>query len=229
MAAVGVWLIEVLVGDGGEVVGDEDFFEEAPEDEMQAGGDFGGGDGARLGDLGEEGVGALDGSGDEVGEVEDAEEEVEERVGGVDLAAIDIDGVGEGLEGVKGDADGEDDLKGEGTDLDAEGGKEGVEVGGEEVEVFEEAEEEQVGDDGEDEPGFPVFEGLTGQDLSFHAAGTVIVDRGGEEKGEEEAPIPGAIEEATGGEEEAVLGLMAKAEVDQQDDGQEDEELKRIE
>ena len=51
---------EHLVDDGGQVVGDKDFLEVSPEDQVDAFGDLGGGDDAGTYDLGKQAVSSLD-------------------------------------------------------------------------------------------------------------------------------------------------------------------------
>ena len=111
--------------------------------------------------------------------------------GGLEVAPIDVDGVGEGLEGVEGDADGQDDLQGGGVHGDAEGVPGGDPVLDEEVGVLEVAEDAEVDGEGNPEPTFlalPVI-GL------FDADADEVVDEGGEGDEPEEAPVPPAIED----------------------------------
>ena len=50
-------------------------------------------------------MGALDGAGDHVGEKGDVQREIEEAAGRLHVAAVNINRVAEGLEGVERDAD----------------------------------------------------------------------------------------------------------------------------
>jgi len=62
-------------------------------------------------DLGEEALGAFDGACDKLWEVGNVDGVVDDVVDGGLFFAVDIDGVGHGLEGVEADADGENDVE----------------------------------------------------------------------------------------------------------------------
>ena len=176
-------------------------------------------------DLGQEVDGALDGPGDELGEEGDEEREVEEVAGGGELAAVDVDGVAQRLEGVEGDADREHDAAGEGRELEAEERQQVGEALGEEARVLEDAEQREVGDDaGGDEP-------LAAAGIVALAEGDPdpVVDHGGEQDQAEEAPVPGAVEEVARGQQPAVLGPMRQQPVDRVHQGQKDEERQAVE
>lgn len=92
-------------------------------------------------DLGEEVGGAFDGACDELGEEGDEEGVVIEPAAGEHVAAVDVDDVAHALEGVEGDACGDDeaeDFRGWGK---TEVGEDALDVFDEEAAVFEPAEE----------------------------------------------------------------------------------------
>ncbi len=82
-----------------------------------------------------------DGPGDELGEHGHVHPEVQEVPLHLSLAPVHIDGVGHGLEGVEGDADGQP--QGEQRDLCAQ---DRVHAPNQEIRVFEEAQHPQVDD-----------------------------------------------------------------------------------
>ena len=123
--------------------------------------------------------------------------------GGLEVAPIDVDGVGEGLEGVEGDADGQDDLQGGGVHGDAEGVPRGNPVLDEEVGVLEVAEDAEV--DGEGDPQPPFLPRLVGR--FFNADADEKVDDGGEGDEPEEAPVPPPVEDIGRNEQQQVLRL----------------------
>ena len=183
--------IEAHVDVGRTGVGDDDLLEHAPEDETHAVAPLLVSKGAGRGDLRQEVGGALDGPRDKLGKERDECGKCDGVAGGLEVAPIDVDGVGEGLEGVEGDADGQDDLQGGGVHGDAEAVPGGDPVLDEEVGVLEVAKDAKV--DGERNPettllALPVI-GL------FDADADEVVDEGGEGDEPEEAPVPPAIED----------------------------------
>ena len=179
--------------------------------------------GTRAKHLRQEVGGALDGSCHELREEADVGEEGRGIAGGGEAAAIDVDGIAEGLEGVEGDAHREDEVEGEGVGVEATGAEQSREVRGEEVEVFEESEDAQVeADVGSREgaaPRLPAFTALDGQ-----AADVAGSSRQGYEQ--QETPVPPAVEDVAGQDDEGVLPSQVTAEspVQGEDDGQEEEE-----
>ena len=147
-------VVETHVDVGRTGVGDDDLLEHAPEDEAHAVAPLLVGEGAGRGDLRQEVGGALDGPRDELGKEGDEGGEGDGVAGGLEVAAVDVDGVGEGLEGVEGDADGQDDLQGGGVHGDAEAVPGGDPVLDEEVGVLEVAEDAEVDGEGDPQPAF---------------------------------------------------------------------------
>ena len=96
----------------------------------------------RLVELRHELVGAQDGAGDELGEEGGVEAEVEDVAHMGYLVLVDVDDVADVLEGVEGDAYGEQYLDGDAVF----GAESGIKEVGEEVGILEEAEHEQVDD-----------------------------------------------------------------------------------
>ncbi len=210
------------VDEGGEVVGEGDFLEEAPSDEPDAFFDHGLGDAAGGGYLGEEVATSFDGAGDELGEEGDVGEEGEEVAGGGELTAKDIEGVAEGLEGIEGDADGEDDVKGWGIEGEAELAGEGGKGLDEEAEVFEETEDTEVAGEAEEEPGLA---SPGGGGVGDAEGGAVVKEAGDEEEGEE-PPVPPRVEYVTGGHDEEVAWAKVVADhpIEEEEGAEEDEE-----
>ena len=81
---------------------------------------------------------------DELGEERDERAKGDGVPGSLEVAPIDVNGVGEGLEGVEGDADGQDDLQGGGVHGDAKAVPGGDPILDEEVGVLEVAEDAEV-------------------------------------------------------------------------------------
>ena len=190
-AGEGFGVVETHVDVGRTGVGDDDLLEHAPEDEAHAVAPLLVGECPRRGDLRQEVGGALDGPRDKLGKERDECGKCDGVAGGLEVAPIDVDGVGEGLEGVEGDADGQDDLQGGGVHGDAEAVPGGDPVLDEEVGVLEVAEDAKVDGEGNPQPAFlalPVI-GL------FDADADEVVDEGGEGDEPEEAPVPPAIED----------------------------------
>ena len=183
---------------------------------------------ARGGDLRQEAVGALDGSGDQVGEVQHGQEKVAETARGVELAAVDVDGIREGLKCIKRYSDREDHTERPEVGVEVDDVEQVLEGGGKEVEVFEEGEQANIGGDAQGEifAGFVVR--FAGFGESLHAGGAVVIDASGEEEGDKEAPVPTGIEEAAGDQQEGVLAGMRQAIVDGENDRQKGRKLKGI-
>jgi carbon monoxide dehydrogenase subunit G len=126
--------------------------------------------------------------------VQHGQEKVTEIARGVELAAVDVDGVAECLKGVKRYSDGEDHTQRPEVGVEVDDVEQVLEGGGEEVEVFEEGEQANIGGDAQGEifAGFVVRFAGFGEGL--HAGGAVVIDAGGDEEGDKEAPVPTGIE-----------------------------------
>ena len=55
----------------------------------------------------------------------------------------------------------------------------------------------------------------------LHAGGAVVIDAGGDEEGDKEAPVPTGIKEAAGDQQKGVLAGMREGIVDGEDERQE--------
>ena len=115
----------------------------------------------------------------------------------LDYVAI---GEGRGLEGVEGDADWQNDLQGGGVHGDAEAVPGGDPVLDEEVGVLEVAEDAKVDGEGDPQPAFLALP-VTGL---FNADADEEVNEGGEGDEPEEAPVPPAVEDVGGDQQQEV-------------------------
>ena len=194
----------------------------ADEEAKQAGELFVDGvEGAAVGELAGDFVEAHDGAGNQLGEEHDVEQEIPERFEGLVDAAVDVDGVGELLEGEEGDADGQHDFF-PAQGRPAQGGAQGTDVVEEEVgilEIEEHADVEQDADE-QEEALFPAL----GRGLHEPDEQEVDDDRG-QEQGQEAQAAPG-VEEQAGGQGHGVLEPLGRQPVEQQEGGQEVEEKK---
>lgn len=161
----------------------------------------------------------------------------------VELATspVDVDGVAQGLEGVKADADGEDDLEAPGVHLDADLRPNLDPILNEKASVFEIAEQPEIHGEGHREPalrpvaaGFRVgvlryLAGVCLSDLQPHG----VVDESGEGDEGEESGIPPAVKKVGSNEQEEVLGPEWRPAVHRpvrrEDDGQEEQEFEGVE
>lgn len=140
-------IFEDTVNEGdGEVVGEDKFFEEAVHDPEDGDAELAAREEEGLVELGDELVGTDDGACHELGEEGGVEAKVEDVVGVLHFAFIDIDDVADVLKGEEADAYGEEDGVSDGI----MGGSNGVEDVGEEVGILEVAEHAEVDDHAED-------------------------------------------------------------------------------
>ena len=200
-AREGLGVVEAHVDVGRTGVGDDDLLEHAPEDEAHAVATLLVGKGAGRGDLRQKVGGPLDGPGHELGEEGDEGGEADGISGGLEVAAVDVDGVGEGLKGVEGDADGQDDMQGGGVHGDTKRIPCGDPVLDEEVGVLEVSEDAEVDGEGDPEPLFLPWLGVG----LFDADANEEVDEGGEGDEPEEAPVPTSVEDVGGDQQQEVL------------------------
>ena len=132
------------------------------------------------------------------------------------------------LEGVEGDADGQDDLQGGGVHGDAKAVPGGDPILDEEVGVLEVAEDAEVDGERNPEPtplALPVI-GL------FDADADEIVDEGGEGDEPEKAPVPPAVEDVGGDQQQQVLSpqvTLSHKPIQAEDDWQKDQKLRAVE
>ena len=227
-AGEGLGVAEAHVDVGRTGVGNDDLLEHAPEDEAHAVAPLLIVEGAGRGDLRQEVGGPLDGSRYELGEEGNEGCKGDGVAGGLEVAAVDVDGVGEGLEGVEGDANGQNDLQGGGVHGDAEAIPGGDPVLDEEVGVFEVREDAEVNGERDPQPSIlslPVI-GLLDADADE------IVDEGGEGDEPEEAPVPPSVEDVGGDQQKKVLRpqLAVRHEpIQPEDNRQKDQKLRAVE
>ena len=213
------------VGHATDVVGDDDLLEQAPEDEEGAMGDAVVADRAGLLDLGQEVGGAFDGAGDELGEESDVEGEILPAARGRQHAAVDVDDVAHGLERVERDAHGQDDAQQRQRGVEPQRFQQDGQAVREEVEILEEAEDAEVEDGAGGDPALAGAErGGAGEGLP-----DPVIRGRRERQQEQEAPIPGAVEQIAGGEQQAVLAAVRQKQVEQEDGREEDEECQAVE
>ena len=202
----------------GEVVGEEKFFEQAEADEEEGAAAVGGFElfGVAF-ELLEEVGDAGDGSGEDGGEEGGGGEVGKEGAGGFGVAAVEVEGVGERLEGVEGDAEGEGPL----PDGGGHAGEAGV-VFKQERHVFECREEAEVQEqrerDEEFADGGPFEAGEAEADREIAGGGQ------GDEKEVEEVPL--GVEEVVGEQKGGEAGGSPAGERPiEEEEGREEEEV----
>lgn len=170
-----LWVVEAHVDVGRTGVSHDDLLEHAPEDEAHAVAPLLVGEGPWRSDLRQQVGGPLDGPRDKLRKEGDKGTKGDGVSGGLEVASIDVDGVGKGLEGVKGDADRQDDLQGGGVHGDAEGVPGRDPILDEKVGILEVAEDAKV--DGERYPQPPLLPHFVRR--FFNADADEEVDDGG--------------------------------------------------
>ncbi len=217
-----------MVDEYAAVVGHDHFLEESPQGLPHAVDGLTVVEAAGGEKLREQISGTLYGSGDELGE--EGHEGIESGcvARGFDFFAVDVDGVGQRLEGVERYADGQHQIECDPSEVYAHGGEDRAEVGGEEVVVFVCAEDAEA--DGYVRPADPslrppppakVFE----QESADEGCGGCQDDKS------QKAPVPPAVEDVAGCDDEHVLpsqGLEHEP-VEQEYYRQEEQEFYRVE
>jgi len=212
----------------GHVIGHHDLLEHPPGGEQQSGGRQRIAEAALPLQLGEQVRGPFDGAGHEEGEIGDEEGVVHDVAVRAYPAVIDVEDVGQPVEGVEGDAHGEDDAQRGDVGMHAHGGQQGREVLGEEPEVLEEPEHGQAEDDAGPQP--EPTHAHVGSLLD--ADGHRVAGEGGEGQQQREPPVPGHVEGIARRQQEGVLAGLCPVEHQpepQEDGGQEDEEREAVE
>jgi hypothetical protein len=120
---------------------------------------------------------------------------------GFQLSAVAVDGVAEGLEGIEADAHGQNNIEGADRGFGTQQGKGIDEILGEEVIVFEEAEEAQVDDDAREQQEASFGGGLCYQ----KSAAYEIVHQRAEGDEREKTPVPPAVKKVAGYDDEQIL------------------------
>jgi hypothetical protein len=182
-----------------DVVGDEHLLRVAPHHQPDAVLHLLARDPARVRHLGQQVRGALDRPGHQLREEGDEECEVEEARAGLEPAAVDVDRVGERLEGVEGDADRQHDLQRDRARRDTEAGEQRGEALCEEAEVLEDEEHAEARAEADQQEAPRV--GRPPADRG----GAAEVDGGREQDQREEAPVPVAVEDVARDEQQPVL------------------------
>ena len=215
---------------GRQVVGDVDLLEVAPQHQVQALDHHVALHRARADHLRQQRRGALDRAGHQMREIQHRQEEVPERVAGMQLAAVDVDGVGHRLEGVERDRHRQHDLHHLQRPVQPEQPTGIHRRLGEEVGVLEEAQQTQVQRDAQLHPALAHLLGLAPAHRLGQLQRDVIVDRRGEQQRQQKAPVPAGVEHAAGDDQEDVLSAVRKQVVDHQHQRQEQQdEFRRIE
>jgi hypothetical protein len=139
-------------------------------------------------------------------------------------AAVDLDGIAHGLEGVEGKADGEDNFK-EGEDpIPASLEEEVVDVIDKEVIVFEEGQDSDVGYDAHHE--VPLS---SGAGRIFDQDACKIVDNYSEDEDKDIDRDEVHVKDAACDQQVQPTPAMGDDEIDQRDQGEEDQKLKGVE
>ena len=137
-------VIEYLVHDKANAIGDDQFLEKAPGDEPQAFIDFIAGHLARCLYLGQHVRCPLHRPGNDCREKGHEEREVREAPGVRQFPPIYIEGVADSHERKKGNAQRQDYFQADGVEMDAEGGEQAGQAITEEVKIFEQPQYQQV-------------------------------------------------------------------------------------
>src|SRR3989338_4418235 len=217
-------VVEDHVHSRGQCVGNDHFFEEAPEHKTEPVADAGEIDGVLLTELMQQILRPLDGTGDQLGEEHDIEGVDAEVPLGLLYPPIHLDGVTHRLEGVEGETDGKDDGKCLDRVVPVEELRQSVQICAEEVEILEESKKTDISDDGEDkEPLSPLSLALGDVDTGK------IVDDDGRGQDENIGRYEGHVKDATGEEEECPSDTVGEKKIQRRDDGEKDEELEGVE
>ena len=155
-----------------------------------------------------------DGACDELGEHDDVSAEVDDVVLGLYVPAVDVDGVGEGLEGVEADAQRQ---HADARDGRKAGAEEGVEAAEHKVcilEVEEHPEAARQCDEQQNEAGRPVpVEALKPESAE-------VVDKDESQHDREKPHLAPAVEHEAAQEEDGVFELRGREVIERQRDGQ---------
>ena len=214
---------EGLVGDDADVVGDHQLLEEAPADQPEAAARMLDGEHPPPFDLGQQERGALNRPGDQVRKERDERRQVEQVAAGAQLSLVDVDRVAHRLERVEGNADRQQHAQRRLVPGHPGRRQHRVHVVDEEVEVLEEAQHPEVGDDAEPQ------ERLALRRPRFHAAGRAVVDHRGGRDQDQEPRVHVAVEEIAAGEQQEVLATVRQQPVDGGERDEEQDEVEAVE
>jgi hypothetical protein len=219
------------IDDGGDGVGEEDFFHHADGEEGPADVEPAGAIGViEIIEIGFDLTEANDGSGNELRKERDVAGKFPEIARGSDDATVGVNHIADGVEGVEGDADGKNDVERGRVDGNVEPRRDLGKARDGEIEIFEEAEEKKIYGDGEDQEEFAATR-VSGTE---HAEAGKVADRGGESHEGAEFVVPRAVENVAGDGEPDVAVLFCaetpEAEVhDWQEEKKKDEAVKEHE
>ena len=197
-------VVEDKAGDDGAVVGYNHLLTESPQDEAHSLDSLRIGEGAGLLHLRQQIGGTFYGPCYQLGEETDVRGKREQVALGPYLSSVDIYRIAESLEGIEADAHRQDNVHEGPAHFPSEGSKQACEAVDKEIEIFEGAQYQQVGDDveGIDKQGctpVPRSQLLLYDDGREVAAKRCIDDE------EEKAPVPPSIEEVAGKYQKGIL------------------------
>ena len=167
----------------------------------------------------------FDGARHQLGEIGDEQRIVAEVLLRTEVPAVDVDDVGEGLEGVKGDADGQEDVQREAVDAHR---KEIQKVDGalqEEIEIFEKDEDAEADDERRRQP--ELFDPLALRALDEERRRVGYARRPRDEK--DEPCVPAHVEVIARREQPDPARLLRQQPIHDEHDGKIDEKVQGIE
>jgi len=151
-------------------------------------------------------LGPLNRSGHELREIRDKQCKVQKIPFRIDLTAIDINGVTQGLKGIKGYAHRQDHVQCKHIRLPSYHGEHDLKVFCKEVEIFKKPKQPQIHHqtEGHDPPFF------LPSDATINPQAAQIVHQGADKNKGKKSPIPTAIEDVTGQKEHSILLPVAQ-------------------
>ena len=159
-----------------------------------------------------------DGAGDQLREHDHVGTEIDDIALGLHIPAVDVDGVGQGLEGVEADAQRQ---RADALDLGKAGAQQGIYTAQHEVRVFEIEQHPQTADERNQQEHFAQG-GLCVKALDAQAADVVDEDKGHHDR--EKAYFAPAVEHQTAHKQHGVLEFCRREVVQRQCDGQKPEQ-----
>ena len=175
--------------------------------------------------MGEKIAGTHNWSGDQLREKRDCKNEITQRPRRLENTAINIEGVGEGVKCIKGNADGEKNVEMRRMVDDTDPGNEPLEVLEEEISVFEKPQHAEVHANAGDEPDASGL--LSGGFRDSGAEPEIHAGRRKQERGKGRVPRP--VENVTRDHEQILPRIPAPyAPIDGDNDYEEDDESERI-
>jgi hypothetical protein len=213
-------------GAGQHGVGQDNFFEKTERHQKQAPKKTPGLRFGRLQQLRQKISRADDWSRDQLREKRDREHEIAQRFRGLHDATIDVERVGQGVEGVEGNSDRQEDVEMRRLINDADARHQPLKIFEQEISVFEKAEHAQVGGEAGHEP---EFARARSRGLGDAGAEPKIEGSSGKKQGCERR-IPRAIKKIAREHEEVFArGPVAQTPIRRHDNGEENDERERVE